>query len=109
MTSPTRLGLGVHTSSSVAEIVQLGLTSEEKGFDSVWLSEDPYFRDLFSIAAILGRSTKRIQICAGIANYYSRHPVYMAMTAATLGEICNNRFVLGLGRNVKSVIEGQLG
>lgn len=90
-------------------MTELALNAEEKGFESVWISEDPYFRDLFPVAAVLGRSTKRIKICAGIANYYSRHPVYMAMTAATLNEICDGRFVLGLGRNVRGVIEGQLG
>jgi len=83
--------------------------AEQKGFESVWISEDPYFKDLFPVAAVLGTATKRIRVCTGIANYYSRHPVYMAMTAATLNEICDGRFILGLGRNVRGVIEGQLG
>jgi 5,10-methylenetetrahydromethanopterin reductase len=104
-----RIGLGLHTSTPVARLTSMAEEAERLGFESVWISEDPYFRDLFTIVSLLGHTTKRIMIGAGIANYYSKHPVYMAMTTATLNEICNGRFVLGLGRNIKGVIEGQLG
>lgn len=109
MRADSRLGFAITTAASVNEILDLAVIAEEKGFESIWVSEDPYLRDLFPIVSLLGRVTKRVKICTGIANYYSKNPVYMAMTAATVDEICGGRFVLGLGRNLKSIIEGQLG
>jgi 5,10-methylenetetrahydromethanopterin reductase len=109
MVSKLRIGLGLHTSTPVTKLIRIAEEAERSGFESLWISEDPYFRDLFPITSLIGYTTNRIIIGTGIANFYSKHPVYMAMTAATLNEICNGRFILGLGRNIRGVIEGQLG
>jgi 5,10-methylenetetrahydromethanopterin reductase len=92
----------------VAEIARWSRRAEVNGFDSVWISEDPYFRDATTILSLLGASTKRVKIASCILNVYTKNPVYMAMAAATINEICNGRLILGIGRGVRSLIEGEL-
>jgi alkanesulfonate monooxygenase SsuD/methylene tetrahydromethanopterin reductase-like flavin-dependent oxidoreductase (luciferase family) len=50
--------------------------------------------------------TKRIRLGTGIVNVFSRSPALIAMNAATLDEISEGRFILGIGTSGKRVIEG---
>jgi alkanesulfonate monooxygenase SsuD/methylene tetrahydromethanopterin reductase-like flavin-dependent oxidoreductase (luciferase family) len=50
--------------------------------------------------------TKRIKLGTGIVNVYSRSPGLLAMSAATLDEISEGRFMLGIGTSGQRVIEG---
>jgi alkanesulfonate monooxygenase SsuD/methylene tetrahydromethanopterin reductase-like flavin-dependent oxidoreductase (luciferase family) len=50
--------------------------------------------------------TKRIKLGTGIVNVFSRSPGLIAMHAATLDEISEGRFILGIGTSGKRVIEG---
>jgi 5,10-methylenetetrahydromethanopterin reductase len=45
----------------------------------------------------------------GVTNPYTRHPALLAMASATLDRLCGGRFVLGLGRSEREVIQGRLG
>ena len=56
---------------------------ERAGFDSVWISEDPYFRDAFSLIGLAASATKKVSVATGIVNVYTRSPVYMAMADFT--------------------------
>jgi alkanesulfonate monooxygenase SsuD/methylene tetrahydromethanopterin reductase-like flavin-dependent oxidoreductase (luciferase family) len=51
-------------------------------------------------------TTRRIKFGTGILNVYSRSPGLIAMTAATIDEISEGRFILGIGPSGKNVIEG---
>jgi 5,10-methylenetetrahydromethanopterin reductase len=82
---------------------------EGMGFDSVWLSEDPYYRDCLPLMTVVAESTRKVRVATSIVNFYTKHPVYMAMAAATIDEISGGRLVLGIGRGVRSLIEGELG
>ena len=57
----------------------------------------------------LAAATKNISLGVGVANPYTRHPALIAMACATLDRISGGRFVLGLGRSDRSVIEGKMG
>jgi len=81
---------------------------ERAGFDSVWISEDPYFRDAFSLIGLAASATKKVSVATGIVNVYTRSPVYMAMAAATVDEVSRGRLILGVGRGVKSLIEDEM-
>lgn len=101
-------GLGLYTGASVSEIVKRAKEAEKLGFDWVSISEDPYYRDSLPIMAMVAAATSRIKVVTGIINIYTKSPVYTAMAAATLDEIGSGRLILGLGRGVKSLIEGEL-
>jgi alkanesulfonate monooxygenase SsuD/methylene tetrahydromethanopterin reductase-like flavin-dependent oxidoreductase (luciferase family) len=101
-------GLGLYTGSSVSEIVKRAKSAEKMGFDWVSISEDPYYRDSLPVTAMVAHATSRIKVVTGIINVYTKSPVYTAMAAATLDEISGERLILGLGRGVKSLIQGEL-
>ena len=93
------------TSQDLAKWCRRG---ERYGFDSIWLSEDPYFRDCLPQMVVTSFNTRKVRIATSIVNIYTKHPVYMAMAAATIDEISGGRLVLGLGRGVRSLVEGEL-
>ncbi len=104
-----RVGLGLQTGLPARELISHALKAEDKGFNSVWVSEDPFFRDALPILGSIAYNTNKIRLASCIVNVYTKNPVYMAMFALTMSELSENRFVLGIGRGLRSVIEGQLG
>jgi F420-dependent oxidoreductase-like protein len=79
--------------------------ADELGYDSFWLPE-AWGYEIFSLLAEMAVKTKRIKLGTGIVNVFSRSPGLIAMSAATIDEISEGRFVLGIGTSGKRVIEG---
>ncbi len=102
------IGLGLHTGMGARELIGWCKKGERAGFDSVWISEDPYFRDAFSLIGLAASATKKVSVATGIVNVYTRSPVYMAMAADTVDEVSRGRLILGVGRGVKSLIEDEM-
>ena len=79
--------------------------ADELGYDSFWLPE-AWGYEIFSLLTEVAVRTKRIKVGTGIVNVFSRSPGLLAMSAATLDEVSEGRFVLGIGTSGKKVIEG---
>jgi alkanesulfonate monooxygenase SsuD/methylene tetrahydromethanopterin reductase-like flavin-dependent oxidoreductase (luciferase family) len=79
--------------------------ADELGYDSFWIPE-AWGYDFVPLLTEIALHTKNIRIGTGIMNVWSRSPGLIAMTAATLDEISEGRFVLGIGTSGKRVIEG---
>lgn len=79
--------------------------ADELGYDSFWLPE-AWGYEIFSLLAEMAVSTKRIKLGTAIVNVYSRSPGLIAMSAATIDEMSEGRFILGIGTSGKKVIEG---
>lgn len=71
--------------------------AEEGGVDSYWTGETHYYRGAFSLLASLASVTSRIKLGVGVVSPLARHPATIAMEAATVDEVSNGRFILGLG------------
>lgn len=84
-------------------------TAEEAGFDSLWVTERYFHEETFSLLGFLAAATRRMRLGLGVANPYTRNPALLGMCAATLDRVSGGRFLLGLGRSDKSVIEGRMG
>jgi 5,10-methylenetetrahydromethanopterin reductase len=80
----------------VAEYARLALAAELAGFDQFWVSDDLFLRSAPVVLAAVAVATRRIQIGTCIVNPYTLHPAEMAMAAATLDELSEGRFLLGL-------------
>jgi alkanesulfonate monooxygenase SsuD/methylene tetrahydromethanopterin reductase-like flavin-dependent oxidoreductase (luciferase family) len=79
--------------------------ADDLGYDSFWLPE-AWGYEVFSLLAEMAVSTKRIKLGTGIVNVYSRTPGLIAMSAATIDELSEGRFILGIGVSGAKVIEG---
>ena len=78
------------------DYVKLAQAAEHWGFDQFWVSDDLFLRSAPVILTAIATATERIEIGTCIVNPYTLHPAEMAMMAATLDEISDGRFNLGL-------------
>lgn len=85
--------------------VRAAVLADELGYDSFWVPE-AWGYEIFSLLTEVAVKTKRIKLATGIVNVFSRTPGLLAMSAATLDEISEGRFILGIGTSGKRVIEG---
>jgi F420-dependent oxidoreductase-like protein len=79
--------------------------ADELGYDSFWVPE-AWGYESFPVLTEMALATKRIKLGTGIINVFSRSPGLIAMSAATLDEISEGRFILGVGTSGQRVIEG---
>ena len=79
--------------------------ADELGYDSFWIPE-AWGYEIFTLLTEMALTTKRIKLGTGIVNVFSRSPAVLAMSAATLDEISEGRFMLGIGTSGANVIEG---
>jgi len=86
------------------DLIECVRTADACGYDSFWLPE-AWEHDAFTVLTELATCTKRIHLCTGIINVFSRSPALIAMSSASLDEISGGRFRLGLGTSGARVVE----
>ncbi len=94
---------GVVIGGPYAVLPELAKQAESHGFDAVWVSETT--QDSLVQASVLATATEQIDIGTNITLAFPRSPVATAMAAWDLNELTGERFVLGLGSQVKRIIE----
>ena len=79
--------------------------AERLGVDLAF-SAEAWWSDAATPLAYLADKTDRIKLATGIMQMTARTPAMTAMTALTLHDLTNGRFVLGLGASGPQVVEG---
>src|SRR5436190_2466145 len=87
------------------EQLEMAKEADRLGYDSIWAAE-AYGSDAATVLAWIAASIERAKIASGIFQMAARTPAMTAMTAATLDNISNGRFILGLGISGPQVVEG---
>lgn len=80
----------------IDQYVALARAAEAAGFDQFWVSHDLFWRSSPVILTAVALATEKIEIGTCILNPYTLHPSEIAMLAATLQEVSNGRFNLGI-------------
>jgi coenzyme F420-dependent oxidoreductase len=96
--------LPVAAQPSVDSLVELTGLAEELGYDRAWLPET-WGRNAVATLTALARETETIGVGSSIINTYSRSPALCGQTAATLQEVADGRFRMGIGPSGPIVIE----
>ncbi|MGQ3410940.1 TIGR04024 family LLM class F420-dependent oxidoreductase [Natrinema sp. LN54] len=96
--------LPVAAQPTIDSIVDYAQTAEDGGYDCAWLPET-WGRDGVTVLSAMAERTESIDIGSSILNTYSRTPAVLGQTAATLQELSEGRFRLGLGPSGPVVIE----
>src|SRR5438105_13657161 len=99
------LGLVVGGEDAVVE--EAARRAEDAGFESVWVAEAA--RTAFIAAALVARATERVTVGTAVALAFPRSPTITAMNARDLAELSGSRFILGLGPQVKRVMQERFG
>lgn len=98
------VSLPVASQPSVDTLCEQATRAESLGYDRVWVPET-WGRDVVTVLATLAGQTDDIGIGTSIMPVYSRSPALIGQTAATLQEVSDGRFRLGLGPSGPIVIE----
>lgn len=92
-----RVGFCFLDRPSVSKQIELVQRIEQLGYESAWVTETRLAREAFSVLGAFAAVTKRIKLCTGIVNSWTRGPALMAMSLATLDEFAPGRVICGLG------------
>jgi 5,10-methylenetetrahydromethanopterin reductase len=103
------LALGISNCRAAEDAMRAVVEAERQGVKTAFISEDIGCRDAFQLAAAAAERTQDIRLAIGVANPYTRSPVALAMSAATLDELSQGRAILGLGSSSPEIIQDQLG
>lgn len=91
-----KFSLRLNNDHSIETYVALAKTAEQAGFHQFWVSHDLFLRSAPVILSAVALNTQKIEIGTCILNPYTVNPSEIAMLAATLDELSNGRFNLGL-------------
>lgn len=107
MDAERRVGLELAGEPTVPEMIRIAKDAEALGIDSIWLTETRFTRDAVTTAAAIAANTTRVRVATAVINPFTRGPVLIGVTAATLDELAGGRFILGIGPGSPSVLERQ--
>ena len=97
-------GIELTPSRPVGELVELGASAEDAGFDVAFVASHYNNRDPFAALTRLATATTDIRLGPGVVNPYEAHPVALASRAATLQEVSDGRAVYGIGAGDRSTL-----
>lgn len=101
-----RLGIMLgYPAKKVEAPFELVKEADRLGVHAVWTAE-AYGSDAVTLLAWLGSHTKNIKLGTAIMQMAGRTPANTAMTAMSLNQLSNGRFLLGLGLSGPQVVEG---
>ena len=103
-----RIGFALSRGLPPGEIIECIKLAEELGYESAWVAEG-HGGDQFAILAAAAAVTKRIQLGTSISSVFVRSIPTIAMAAATVDHISQQRFILGLGSSHKVQVEPEHG
>ena len=106
--SPAPLGVCLrpeYDEYSLTKLDEYARLADANGFHSVWLAES-WGLEATALLSHIGARTTRINLGTAILNVFSRTPALLAMTAVTLNDLYDGRFMLGLGSSTKALVEG---
>jgi alkanesulfonate monooxygenase SsuD/methylene tetrahydromethanopterin reductase-like flavin-dependent oxidoreductase (luciferase family) len=86
-------------------IVRVAVLADELGYETFAVPE-AWGLDSTPVLAEIALRTARIQVASGVLSVWGRTPATLAMTAATLHQVCQGRYALGLGASTRALAEG---
>jgi 5,10-methylenetetrahydromethanopterin reductase len=92
-----QVGVGFNADISVPEITRYARLADVQGFHSMWMHEHSFGRDAISYLSCIANSTENIRNGVACLSPFVRHPVLLAVSAATLQEASRGRTILGIG------------
>jgi alkanesulfonate monooxygenase SsuD/methylene tetrahydromethanopterin reductase-like flavin-dependent oxidoreductase (luciferase family) len=104
----TRIGLAISGGLSPKDVVECVTLAEELGYESAWVAEG-HGGDQFAILAACAVATRRIGLGTSISSVFVRSIPTIAMAAATVDHLSNQRFILGLGSSHRVQVEPEHG
>ena len=104
MTQITGLALPLNLGLPVAGFVDVARRAEQLGYDRVWAAEAGN-NDAFGLLTACATATSTIGLATGVVPIQTRTPSLMAQSAATLHDVSEGRFTLGIGVSSPTIVQ----
>tara|TARA_A100001037_G_scaffold6312_1_gene6373 strand:+ start:1439 stop:2395 length:957 start_codon:yes stop_codon:yes gene_type:complete len=102
----SELGLAIDGFTPATDIAGQAKAAEEGGAQTLWIATHLFQRDPVALASAALAATKTLKVALMAVSPFSVHPVYAAMSAATLDELFPGRVVLSLGVGAPNDLKG---
>lgn len=86
------------------DVGEFGRFVNKLGYDSLWINESWGTDPVAELTAVV-RATDDLQVGTAVVNVFTRSPPSLAMTAASMARLSNNRFILGVGTGHPELVE----
>ena len=99
-----RIACSLGSMLSVNQVLECSEILSKTNVDTIWIPET-WGMENFSMLSAVSNKTRIQKIGSSIINIYSRSPAVIAMGAATVDTLSNERLILGLGTSSFPVVE----
>src|SRR5579859_2711268 len=99
-----RVGLAIQAADAATAISRIR-EAEHAGVQQVWMTQSVGMLDTLTLFAAVATQTTRIRLGTSIVPVYPRHPLVMALQAATVNDLAPGRLRLGVGTSHRHIIE----
>jgi 5,10-methylenetetrahydromethanopterin reductase len=89
----------------VQTMVERARLAEAVGYDTVWLADERFYREVYSCLTHFAGHTSKVLLGPCVTDPFSRHPALTAMAIATLDEVSGGRGILGIGGGISGFAE----
>jgi len=86
-------------------IVRAAVLADKLGYE-IFVVPEGWGLDSTPVLTEIALRTDTIRLASGVLSVWGRTPATLAMTAATIHQVSNGRYVLGLGASTKALAEG---
>ncbi|MFT5394129.1 MAG: 5,10-methylenetetrahydromethanopterin reductase [Gammaproteobacteria bacterium] len=102
------VGIAISGGLTASEIVRAAQLAESLEYESVWVAEG-HGGDQFAILAACAMATSRVRLGTSITSIFVRSAPTIAMAAASIDDLSQGRFILGVGSSHKVQVEPEHG
>jgi 5,10-methylenetetrahydromethanopterin reductase len=99
------IGLLMLGDTPVQTMVERARLAEAVGYDTVWLADERFYREVYSCLTHFAGHTAKVLLGPCVTDPFSRHPTLTAMAIATLDEVSGGRGILGIGGGISGFAE----
>lgn len=103
--SPSEVTINTSAHSSIDSLVDQTRLIEELGYDRISIGEANGYNSV-PILTRIAENTRSLGISNDVFSPFSRSPALIAQTAATLQEISDGRYRVGVGASAPALVEG---
>ncbi len=103
-----RVGLAIQAADAATTISRIR-EAEQAGIQQVWMTQSMGMLDTLTLFAAVATQTTRVRLGTSIVPVYPRHPLVMALQAATINDLAPGRLRLGVGTSHRHVMENVYG
>src|SRR6266850_4885345 len=103
-----RIGVAFSGGLAPSDIVECVKLAETLGYESAWVAEG-HGGDQFAVLGACAVATRRIRLGTSISSVFVRSAPTIGMAAATVDQLADGRFILGLGGSHRVQVEPEHG